>query len=160
MFAADAATQGLLDRLRGCGEAGPSSDQEKDAERQLVASVRRGEAESLERLVGEYTDLVAGAAWRLLRHKEDACDAVELAILHAVGSIRRSREHFPLSAWLARVAVDAALRRLQVASRGPDVDITGRARRRRRRSTRGRRRSPRNRRDAARGRGSGRAAGA
>ena len=93
-------------------------------EQGLLEGVRREDEGSYGELVRHHADSMLAVAWRLLRHETEARDAVREAFHHAFRSIRLCREEPDLSGWLERIAVDAALVRLRLASGAPDADLS------------------------------------
>ena len=61
-------------------------------EDRLLQELRRSEEGSDERLVQHYGNLILTAAWRLLRHEQEALDLSQKVFLEAFHSIHEHRE--------------------------------------------------------------------
>jgi RNA polymerase sigma-70 factor (ECF subfamily) len=90
---------------------------------ELPARLRRGDEAAYEMLVREYGGRMLAIARRLLRHEEDASDAVQEAFLQAFRSIDRFRGDSNLGTWLHRIVTNAALMKLRSVNRHPEVPI-------------------------------------
>lgn len=100
------------------------AEAERDcAERRLVAALQRGDDDAYETLVRQYGGTMLAVARRLLRHEDNARDAVQEAFLQAFRAIQHFRAEARLSTWLHRIVVNAALMRHRSASRRPEVPI-------------------------------------
>jgi RNA polymerase sigma-70 factor (ECF subfamily) len=95
----------------------------EEAERDLVAQLREGDAASFEVLVRQYGGAMLAVARRLLRNEDDARETVQDAFLQAFRAIRHFRNEARLSTWLHRIVTNAALMRLRAASRRPEAPI-------------------------------------
>ena len=104
------------------GKASKASP-DRESQDQLVARLREGEEAAYESLVREYGGRMLAVARRVLRHEEDARDAVQEAMLQAFRSIDRFRGASKLATWLHRIVTNAALMKLRSTSRHPEVTI-------------------------------------
>ena len=92
-------------------------------EAELLAGLRRGEADAYEQLVRAYGGRMLAVARRMLRNEEDARDAVQEAFLNAFRAIGRFEGEARLSTWLHRIVVNAALMKLRTRRRKPERSI-------------------------------------
>src|SRR5262245_22430058 len=99
-------------------QATPVTD-EADLHRRL----RAGEPAAFETLVRANIGRMLAVARRLLRHEEDARDAVQEAFLSAFRALPQFDGAARLSTWLHRIAVNAALGRLRKQKRHPEQPI-------------------------------------
>jgi RNA polymerase sigma-70 factor (ECF subfamily) len=89
----------------------------------LVAGLRTGEPSACETLVRTHGPALLAVTRRILRHDEDARDAVQeafLAAFRAAGSFEGTAR---LSTWLHRIAVNAALMKMRARRRRPEESI-------------------------------------
>jgi RNA polymerase sigma-70 factor (ECF subfamily) len=105
--------------------AGKSCRKSPDCQGQdeLLKRLQRGEEAAYELLVREYGGRMLAVARRVLRHEEDARDAVQEAFLQAFHSIARFRGDSNLATWLHRIVTNAALMKLRSTSRHPEVSV-------------------------------------
>src|SRR5512145_713077 len=82
-------------------------------EKQWLASMRRGDPRALHRLIDDYSPKLYNVALRILRHPQDAEDAVQEALLAAVRKIDQFDGRSSLPTWLYRIAVNASLMALR-----------------------------------------------
>jgi RNA polymerase sigma-70 factor (ECF subfamily) len=80
-------------------------------ERDLIASVQRGQHELFYELVRPYERRVYAAALAILRNEHDAEDAAQEAMLKAFKNIRQFRAEARFSTWLIQITVNEALMR-------------------------------------------------
>jgi RNA polymerase sigma-70 factor (ECF subfamily) len=80
-------------------------------ERDLIASVQRGQRELFYELVRPYERRVYAAALAILRNEHDAEDAAQEAMLKAFANIRQFRAEARFSTWLIQITVNEALMR-------------------------------------------------
>ncbi len=85
----------------------------KKDEKQWLASMRRGEARVLHKLIDAYSPKLYTVALRILRHPQDAEDAVQEALLTAIRKIDQFDGRSSLQTWLYRIAVNASLMALR-----------------------------------------------
>lgn len=94
-----------------------------EKERELLASLRRGDEQACERLVRESSGRMLAVARRILRNPDDAQEAVQEAFLQAFRAIDRFEGEARLSTWLHRITVNACLLRLRHAKRHPETAL-------------------------------------
>ncbi len=82
-------------------------------ERALIASARRGDAESFNQLVRRHQDVAYDVAYRLLGHPDAAADATQEAVLGAYRALPALRGG-SFRAWLLRRVVGACRRRARL----------------------------------------------
>jgi RNA polymerase sigma-70 factor (ECF subfamily) len=82
-------------------------------EKQWLASMRRGDPRALHRLIDDYSPKLYNVALRILRHPQDAEDAVQDALLAAIRKIDQFDGRSSLPTWLYRIAVNASLMALR-----------------------------------------------
>ncbi len=102
---------------------GPADGPHLQTDRDLVARLQQGDEESYEALVRHYSGAMLAVARRVLRHEEDAREAVQDAFMQVFRAIGHFRAEARLSTWLHRIVVNAALMRLRVASRRPEASL-------------------------------------
>ncbi|HVP31360.1 MAG TPA: sigma-70 family RNA polymerase sigma factor [Myxococcota bacterium] len=102
-------------------EASPEGD--LAAERKLLARLRGGEEAAFAELVKRHGGRMLTVAQRMLRHHEDARDAVQEAFLSAFRALDRFEGNARLSTWLHRIVVNAALMKLRTQRRKPEASI-------------------------------------
>ena len=88
--------------------AEPAVPREPDVER-----ARGGDRRAFERLAAEHREAMYRAAWHVLRNGEDALDATQEALVKAWRHLGTYDARAPFGAWLRRIAVNAALDRLE-----------------------------------------------
>lgn len=89
----------------------PSRSAEQDSE--LVARARRGDGDARRELYLRHVRPTAARVTRLLARTGDAEDAVQDAFLEAFRDLHRLRDPSRFEAWLMRIAVHQAQRRLR-----------------------------------------------
>jgi RNA polymerase sigma-70 factor, ECF subfamily len=98
------------------GVAGPT-------EEALVAGLQRRDPSACEAIVRTHGPVLLALTRRILRHEEDARDAVQDAFLSAFRSADRFAGAARLSTWLHRIAVNAALMKMRARRRRPEESI-------------------------------------
>ena len=78
-----------------------------DAE--LVQAAQSGESRAFDELVIRYRDKVYRLAYKILRHEDDASEALQDAFLSAFRGIRNFKSESTFSTWLYRIATNASL---------------------------------------------------
>lgn len=76
------------------------------ADAELVARIRRGDAEAYDALVGRYMRVAYRIAFRLLGHREDAEDLVQDAFVAALENLDGFRPGRSFKPWLVRILVN------------------------------------------------------
>jgi RNA polymerase sigma-70 factor (ECF subfamily) len=89
----------------------------------LLARLRARDEKAYAELVRAHGGKLLAVARRMLRHEEDARDAVQEAFLSAFRSIDGFEGGARLSTWLHRIVVNAALMRLRTRRRKPEQPI-------------------------------------
>jgi RNA polymerase sigma-70 factor (ECF subfamily) len=84
----------------------------------LVARAQGGDTGAFDTLVERYADKVHRLTYKVLRHEEDAEDALQDAFLSAYRNLPRFKGESTFSTWLYRVAMNAALMRLRKRREG------------------------------------------
>jgi RNA polymerase sigma-70 factor, ECF subfamily len=103
--------------------ASPANAAQASDDAALLARLRSGESAAFEQLVQDHGGHLLGVAKRLLRHDEDARDAVQDAFLSAFRGLERFEGGARLSTWLHRIVVNAALMKLRTRRRKPEAPI-------------------------------------
>ena len=78
-----------------------------DAE--LVRLAQAGETRAFDELVRRYQDKVYRLSYKILRHEDDAAEALQDALLSAYRGLKNFKAESTFSTWLYRVATNAAL---------------------------------------------------
>ena len=89
----------------------------------LLARLRRGDADAYETLVRRQMPIMLAVARRILRNEEEARDAVQDAFHNAFRGLASFEEGSRLSTWLHRITVNAALMRLRSLKRHPEEPL-------------------------------------
>ncbi|ADG69623.1 RNA polymerase sigma factor, sigma-70 family [Planctopirus limnophila DSM 3776] len=93
------------------------NDVPAEDEQQLIERLRGGEREAFEMFVRRYCNPMYYVARRILRHDDDAREAMQEAFLSAFRKIHQFDARSQFSTWLHRIVVNAALKKLQVRER-------------------------------------------
>jgi len=88
-------------------------DRSADSETQLVRAVKAGNADAFDRLVREYLDGAHAMALGILRHRQDAEDAVQEAFIRALERIDQLAEGSPFGPWFYTVLRSTCLNLLR-----------------------------------------------
>jgi len=83
----------------------------EQADEALVRMAQAGDTRAFDELVVRYRDRVYRLALRILRHEEDAAEALQDAFLSAFRGLNKFKAESTFSTWLYRVATNAALMR-------------------------------------------------
>lgn len=75
----------------------------------LVTLVQGGDSRAFDELVVRYRDKVYRLAYKILRHEEDAAEALQDAFLSAYRGLARFKSESTFSTWLYRIATNASL---------------------------------------------------
>jgi RNA polymerase sigma-70 factor, ECF subfamily len=89
----------------------------------LLASARAGDSAAFECLVMPHWEALLRVTQRILRNREDAEDAVQTAFLDAFRNLNGFHGRLQFSAWLTRIAMNAALMRLRVSRRKRETSL-------------------------------------
>jgi RNA polymerase sigma-70 factor (ECF subfamily) len=89
----------------------------------LVHAAKRGDLEAFEKLVNRHTALVFRVVRHIVHCNEDAEDVVQDAFLSAFSHLQQFEERARFSTWVARIAVHAALSKVQHEQRFPAIPI-------------------------------------
>jgi RNA polymerase sigma-70 factor (ECF subfamily) len=76
---------------------------------ELAAAIARGDGAALRLVMRRNDQRLLRTAWRILRNREDAEDAVQSAYLNAIAGIGGFAGRSSLSTWLTRIVTNAAL---------------------------------------------------
>jgi RNA polymerase sigma-70 factor, ECF subfamily len=88
-----------------------------DDESGLVARVQQGDTAAYATLVHRHLPRALRVAWRVLRHREEAEDAVQDAFLRALERIDQYDTARPFSPWFFRIVVTTAINRQRSSRR-------------------------------------------
>jgi RNA polymerase sigma-70 factor (ECF subfamily) len=97
--------------------------QPETAEADLLAGLRAGDETAFETMVRRHCARLLTAARRILKHEEDAREAVQDALLSAFRGIDRFDGACLLSTWLHRIVVNAALMKLRRRRRAAEFAL-------------------------------------
>lgn len=78
-------------------------------ERGLVAEAKSGHSAAFGELYERYRLRIYGSAFRILRNRQDAEDAVQRSFQRAFTNLNRFREDSCFSTWVTRIAINEAL---------------------------------------------------
>jgi RNA polymerase sigma-70 factor (ECF subfamily) len=79
------------------------------ADAELVRLAQGGDTRAFDELVVRYRDKVYRLSFKILRHEEDAAEALQDAFLSAYRGIKNFKAESTFSTWLYRVATNASL---------------------------------------------------
>jgi RNA polymerase sigma-70 factor, ECF subfamily len=79
------------------------------ADEELVRIAQGGENRAFDELVRRYQDKVYRLSYKILRHEDDAAEALQDAFLSAYRGIRNFKAESTFSTWLYRIATNASL---------------------------------------------------
>jgi RNA polymerase sigma-70 factor (ECF subfamily) len=94
-----------------------------DGDADLLARLRRGDADAFEALVRRYGGRMLATARRFVHSEEDARDVVQDAFLAAFRALDGFEGTALLSTWLHRIVVNTALMKLRSRRRRPEESI-------------------------------------
>lgn len=95
-----------------------------DDEPGLVVQVQQGDTEAYAVLVRRHLPRGYRIAWRLLRHKEDAEDAVQDAFLRALERIDQCDPERPFGPWFFRIVATTAINKQRSAKRRETEELS------------------------------------
>jgi RNA polymerase sigma-70 factor (ECF subfamily) len=104
-------TQAFADAYQSTGEA--ASREEHFDEHLLLAQAKAGRSAAFGQLCERHRPKILGTAFRTLRNREDAEDAVQRAFQRAFTNLRRFRGDSAFSTWLTRITINEALMMLR-----------------------------------------------
>ena len=90
---------------------------ERRSDLELAAGIARREPAAMRLVVRRNNQRLFRAAWRILRNREDAEDAVQSAYLKAFAAIKSFGGRSSLSTWLTRIVINNALAHARSRSR-------------------------------------------
>lgn len=102
---------------------GPPLDSTAD-EPGLVVQVQHGDSEAYAVLVRRHLPRAHRIAWRMLRHREDAEDAVQDAFLRALERIDQCDPGRPFGPWFFRIVATTAINRHRSAKRRETEELS------------------------------------
>jgi RNA polymerase sigma-70 factor (ECF subfamily) len=102
--------------------AGPLAGAPREDET-LLARLRSGDDAAFEELVLANTGRLLAVARRLLRHEQDAREAVQDGLVSALRALPTFRGDSQVSTWLHRIVVNTALMTLRRRRRRPETSI-------------------------------------
>ena len=76
---------------------------------QLVRTAQAGDTRAFDELVRRYRDKVYRLSFKILRHEEDAAEALQDAFLSAYRGLKNFKSESTFSTWLYRIATNASL---------------------------------------------------
>jgi len=88
----------------------------------LVRLAQGGDTRAFDELVRRYREKVYRQAFKILRHEEDAAEALQDAFLSAFRGLKNFKAESTFSTWLYRVATNAALMRYR-RRRQPNISL-------------------------------------
>ena len=99
----------------------PSADEADDPA--LVKGLRAGDVAAFEKIIRQNGPALLALARRLLRHDDDAREAVQEAFVSAFRACQRFEGASRISTWLHRIVVNTCLMRLRTKRRHVEVSI-------------------------------------
>jgi RNA polymerase sigma-70 factor (ECF subfamily) len=76
---------------------------------ELVSRTQAGETRAFDELVRRYRDKVYRLSYKILRHEDDAAEALQDAFLSAFRGLKNFKSESTFSTWLYRIATNASL---------------------------------------------------
>ncbi len=104
---------------------GPPVENHHD-EPALVVRVQQGDSDAYAVLVRRHLPRAYRLAWRMLRHREDAEDAVQDAFLRALERIDQCDPERPFGPWFFRVVATTAINKQRSSKRRETDELTDR----------------------------------
>lgn len=86
-----------------------TSDYRNASDEELVRAAQAGQNRAFDELVVRYRDKVYRLSFKILRHEEDAAEALQDAFLSAFRGIKNFKAESTFSTWLYRIATNASL---------------------------------------------------
>src|SRR6267378_2730843 len=84
-------------------------DYRTQSDEELVRIAQGGDTRAFDELVQRYRDKVYRLSYKILRHEDDAAEALQEAFLSAFRGLPRFKSESTFSTWLYRIATNAAL---------------------------------------------------
>ena len=84
-------------------------DYRSQSDEELVRIAQAGDTRAFDELVVRYRDKVYRLSFKILRHEEDASEALQEAFLSAYKGLGKFKSESTFSTWLYRIATNAAL---------------------------------------------------
>lgn len=106
------------EKLGDAGEGPASGSLSGRGDAELVAFAKEGKTGAFDELMKRYAEKVHRLTFKILRHEQDAEDAMQDAFLSAFRNLPRFQEKSTFSTWLYRVAMNAALMKLRKRREG------------------------------------------
>ena len=103
------------------GEGQIKAGREARGESGLVAEAKRGSFSAFGELYERYRQLAYNTAYRILRQRQDAEDAVQRSFQRAFINLARFREDSTFGTWVTRIAINEAL--MMLRQRRPTVQL-------------------------------------
>lgn len=98
-----------MDRNTVTGAPGAPPDYRKAPDDELVRAAQAGHNRAFDELVLRYRDKVFRLSYKILRHEDDAAEALQDAFLSAFRGLRNFKAESTFSTWLYRIATNASL---------------------------------------------------
>jgi RNA polymerase sigma-70 factor (ECF subfamily) len=95
---------------------------QEEQDEALVRLAQAGDTRAFDELVKRYREKVYRLAFKILRHEEDAAEALQDAFLSAYRGLKNFKVESTFSTWLYRVATNAALMRYR-RRRAPTISL-------------------------------------
>lgn len=76
----------------------------EDLEKKLVVACREGDRSAYAKLAKHYSGRIYAICLGMLRHREDAEDVAQQALLNALTNVKQLRDDEQFGAWIARIA--------------------------------------------------------
>src|SRR3989441_11796402 len=86
-----------------------SVDYKGTADEGLVRLAQQGDTRAFDELVRRYRDKVYRLSYKILRHEDDASEALQDAFLSAFRGLKNFKAESTFSTWLYRIATNASL---------------------------------------------------
>ncbi len=96
---------------------------DRDGDADVVARIRRGDAQAFEALVRRHGGRMLATARRYVRSEEDARDVVQEAFFAAFRAFAEFEGTSRVSTWLHRIVVNTSLMKLRSRRRRPEASI-------------------------------------
>ena len=90
-----------------------SADRQAMSDSGLVEATQAGDTRAFDELVRRYRDRVFRLCVKILRHEDDAAEALQDTFLSAFKAIGRFKAESTFSTWLYRIATNASLMKLR-----------------------------------------------